>query len=353
MKKSIIYFIIFLIAIINNGCELLGDKDENYQEPAGWFTVLSNSLVNFDDGESFQEFGVYGLHFLDENKGWAIGSISRDGPDKTVIASTTDGGKNWKFNFMENYHGGDPYFFNMETGILAGNVIHRTTDAGETWTHRIIRPGEPAVGVTEVNFQNESIGWATGPFGAIAKTTDSGITWNYLDLGYEEERFGSISISGNNVWILGEIDPGRLIKTSNGGESWQTIPLPSREEGDSFVRFNEVHFMDEYHGWLVGSYRHIFYTSDGGNTWTLQYPQTQDQIDSDAIFSIDSHEGLNALALTSAGAILSTKNGGQSWEILMKRNNNSVNSTIQFMNENVAYAIQEKKLIKTVTRGEQ
>ncbi|MEX0721181.1 MAG: YCF48-related protein [Balneolaceae bacterium] len=346
--------IVFIVLItVLGGCGILGDNGNNYEEPDGWFTVLSDSLVSFNDDENFQELDVSNLFFLDENHGWVTGRLQRNGPDKAFAASTNDGGRNWKFNFIDNYtRAGDPFFFDMEKGIMAGNVIHRTSDGGSSWTHRMIQSGEPAVGVTTVKFQNQFIGWATGPFGAIAKTTDSGVTWNYLDLGYNEDRFESISIVGNDVWILGAIDPGRLIKTSDGGESWQNIPLPSRGEDDPLIRFDKVHFINKSNGWLVGSYRHIFHTADGGNTWTLQYPQTDEQIDTDSIISINALDSLNVLALTSAGAILSSKNGGQSWGIQVPKNNNSINTTIQFISENVAYAINGNRVFKTVTRGE-
>lgn len=341
-----------LIFSVIAGCDLLRDNHSTNTEPDGWFVILSDSTVSFDDDEQFEELLVQNLYFLDERRGWVTGSLHRDGPDFAFAASTSNGGKSWAFNFIDDYtRAGDPHFFDMKRGILAGNVIHRTTDGGNTWTHRMIQSGEPPVGVTTLKFQNPSIGWASGPFGAVAKTTDSGITWSYLDLGFDEDRFESISIVGNHVWLLGEIDPGRLIKTSDGGLTWQTIQLPSRGAGDPFFRFDQVHFVSESKGWVVGDFRHIYHTTDGGTTWTLQYPLTEDQIDDDTIISFDTYDGQIALALTNAGAILSTKNGGQTWDVQMPKNNNSINSKIQFISKNVVFAINGNRVLKTVTGG--
>jgi len=127
-----------------------------------------------------------------------------------------------------------------------------------------------------------------------------------------------------------------------------------RGENDSFLRFSDVHFIDDYRGWVAGDFRHIFFTDNGGETWELQYPKnpkTSEQVNYDAIKSIHSYDDLNLLALTSAGAILTSNNGGLTWEIQQDENHNGFNSKIRFINENVAYAVQGSKLIKTVTHG--
>jgi len=341
MIKKTVYI---TLIIILSGCGLL-NKDDKYNEPAGWFIVLSNSNANFEKTDAFQGIRVTNIYFLDKNKGWATGSVFRDGPNKAFATETTDGGRNWKFHFINNYTGaGDPYFFDMQTGIIAGNVIHKTTDGGQNWTNRMIGPDEPSYGVSTVTFVNQSIGWAAGSFGAVAKTTNTGRSWQYLNLGYEDYRFERIHTVGDKlIWILG---PEKLIKSTDGGNSWNQIELPSR------FRYYDTYFFDDKNGWIGGDFRHIYSTSDGGATWTLKYPLSENEIKSDAIFAVDFLDKQNALAITSGGGILSTKDGGENWTVQRSNQNDGCGKNIQFIDKKTAYATFGCKLYKTVTRGE-
>ncbi|MDZ7659644.1 sialidase family protein [Fodinibius sp.] len=344
-------YIFFVLIIFLGGCSLLNSDDDNYEEPAGWFTVLSNSNVNFETDEAFQEIRVTNLHFLNENNGWATGSIFRDGPDKAFVALTSDGGRNWEFRFIENYtRAGDLYFFDSQTGIVTGSVIHKTTDGGQSWSHRMIGPDEPSYGVSTVSFVNQSNGWAAGPFGAVAYTTNTGGSWQYLDLGYEEFRFERIhSVNEDLVWIVG---PKKMINTNDGGSSWQEISLPEFFSNFGNTSAYDTYFFSNNEGWVVGDFRHMYYTTDGGSSWTLKYPLTEEESKSDAISAIDFLDQQNALAITSSGTVLSTKDGGETWTVQKSEENDGCGKNIQFITDKIAYATFGCKLYKTITRGE-
>ncbi|MBM3235769.1 hypothetical protein FJZ31_05675 [Candidatus Poribacteria bacterium] len=41
-------------------------------------------------------------------------------------------------------------------------------------------------------------------------------------------------------------------------------------KADWETNFNDIHFVDAKHGWVIGEKRMIIHTDDGGNTWKRQ-----------------------------------------------------------------------------------
>ena len=41
------------------------------------------------------------------------------------------------------------------------------------------------------------------------------------------------------------------------------------------TRFNDIQFLNENQGWAVNGWGQIYSTPDGGNTWDLQFEQSQ------------------------------------------------------------------------------
>lgn len=58
-----------------------------------------------------------------------------------------------------------------------------------------------------------------------------------------------------------ETDTILLLKTTDGGNSWQKM-----ETGLGEKEFNHVKFLDKNNGWLLGKTT-IYKTEDGGNSW--------------------------------------------------------------------------------------
>jgi len=111
-------------------------------------------------------------------------------------------------------------------------------------------------------------GWAVGgssdfwDMGIILKTIDGGETW--------QVNKHPAGIIGNAVYftdsshgIIVGFNPfsGGLVRiTSDGGESWES-------PGVFNSWLNDVVFTDDSTGWVVGDYGFIWYTEDSGKTW--------------------------------------------------------------------------------------
>jgi photosystem II stability/assembly factor-like uncharacterized protein/pimeloyl-ACP methyl ester carboxylesterase len=106
----------------------------------------------------------------------------------------------------------------------------------------------------------------------ILKTIDGGATWKKVyqsDRPYEstwkasfpKDKIGYVTIQSYNPDTT--LTQQRIAKTTDGGDTWQEIPLVK----DSKAREFGIGFIDEYHG-FVGTMNHGYETKDGGATWS-------------------------------------------------------------------------------------
>lgn len=124
-----------------------------------------------------------------------------------------------------------------------------------------------------LHFINENVGWAGGYDGTILKTTNGGTNWNSKNIGTLDDIHSIFFIDSSVGWaVLYEFAPNRhgsIIHTTDGGESWN-VQLSIQD-----YTFHSIHFYDENNGWVVGSSGIAFHTTNGGNTWLQQFPNTQ------------------------------------------------------------------------------
>jgi photosystem II stability/assembly factor-like uncharacterized protein len=122
------------------------------------------------------------------------------------------------------------------------------------------------------DFVTPSIGWAVevGPAGEfrVFKTTDGAKHWQMqLDLGSSFAGFVPVSVQflDQEHGFIGAGDPfEQLNRTTDGGATWNSLPLPS----DS-ARVGGFGFSDTNHGWLLAGRQvfHLYETLDAGNSW--------------------------------------------------------------------------------------
>ena len=99
-----------------------------------------------------------------------------------------------------------------------------------------------------------------------------------------------------NGYILG--DGGTILKTTDGGATWQVQPSPG-------TSLNAFKFLDTGEGWVAADSGKIFKTVDGGNTWLSQNSGVQS-----SLTSVDFTDRLHGVAVGGSGVVLVTKNGG-------------------------------------------
>ena len=240
---------------------------------------------------------INAVHFINAEEGWTVGV---DSGLLGIMFKTSDGGRNWEFLRLSAKQAPTSVFFaDSSTGWMVGSTaspdgdedtggpsdILGTTDGGRTWNSQIRVP----VSLYDIFFIDKTSGWASGSKGAIYHTSDGGRSWNSqrseLELG---DGPTVLSSEGSKLFkIYGihfadaqtgyaaasaqEETTGRVLATSNGGETWAKL----RVVGDAGAR--DVLFISPSEGWiLVDKGQYIYHTVDGNRTW-LAEPRVFDQ----------------------------------------------------------------------------
>lgn len=115
------------------------------------------------------------------------------------------------------------------------------------------------------------------------------------------DKFFSLFLSDEQKgWVVG--NNGCVLKTIDGGNNWTKLNIQTNHA------LNNIRFIDAQ-GWIVGGGGTIMHSIDGGESWLPQKSGTQNTLLTS--YFIDTDIGF---ATGELGIILSTKNGGKSWE---------------------------------------
>jgi photosystem II stability/assembly factor-like uncharacterized protein len=173
----------------------------------------------------------------------------------------------------------DAWITSMNAGPGTAEIIV-THDGGETWTS-LPHPAPRAASEAAISFRTAEEGWLLigGQPGAGSQakelfgTTDGGRTWTHLSGGPAEMSPGyagsPVFTSAEDGWMaLAHV---ALIHSTDGGKTWTPALSASDDRGDPQ---SAVQFTDTQHGWTVLNYYQDFQarqalwsTSDGGATW--------------------------------------------------------------------------------------
>jgi photosystem II stability/assembly factor-like uncharacterized protein/pimeloyl-ACP methyl ester carboxylesterase len=283
------------------------DDIDFINEYEGWYVNGYGSIYHTRDGgatweKQLERKGTFFrcIAFVDSLTGFA-GTVGTgyfpNVTDTIPLYATSDGGKSWH---PVSYEG--PYVAGLcaldvvkEPYIQHGKLAYRvhiygvgrvgspanmlvSHDGGLSWTSRSM--GEDCKMLFDIKMfdANNGIVCAASDEAVdqsnalILKTSDGGNSWRKVyqsDRPYETtwkasfptDRVGYVTIQSYNP------DPGmkqqRIAKTTDGGESWQELPLVE----DAAARTFGIGFLDENRG-FVGTLNSGYETRDGGNTWT-------------------------------------------------------------------------------------
>ncbi|HLF15266.1 MAG TPA: T9SS type A sorting domain-containing protein [Bacteroidota bacterium] len=203
---------------------------------------------------------------------------------------TVDGGTTWNSAAVPDSSRSlvTMTFVSQTAGFIAAaynkSTLSRNTDGGTR--HRSLPVG--AASIRSLERAGFSAGSFTG--GMLLSTTDGGHSWS-VNTVFPDSVVYLLGASFLGPWV-GYItadfhpfigDPG-ILKTTDGGASWTTLPLP-----DSITTLRNVFFITEQYGYAVGSQFRggmisgvIIRTTDGGSTWQRQdFPNVTDLLDVD------------------------------------------------------------------------
>jgi hypothetical protein len=143
---------------------------------------------------------------------------------------------------------------------------------------------------------------ATSYWGGIVRTLDGGNSWDSIPGTENYLLWGIDRVTDNILWAVG--DYAAIIRSTDGGTTWEDKTIDSL--ASQGYAFRGCYFENKDTGWVVGDYR-IIYTEDGGNSWTLQKTASYRLY---GIDFIDQNEGWVA---GTGGTIFHTTNRGTNW----------------------------------------
>ncbi len=246
-----------------------------------WNTVYSNTNISFKS-----------VYFINESVGFAVGNY---------MLKTIDGGNSWLLfqPFITDIQ--EITFTTSQIGFLITSTgLYKTIDGGETWISTFSAP------CISISFPSQNVGYLHGDSNSIFKTIDGGETWT---LSTPNANPGNISIvsplffTAEDKGFFGGYYYGAFTKTLDGGATWNCINTDC--QSDIGVGIRSIYFYSATIGYAVcQSQNNILKTVDGGETWTSQNIAEATLND---VFFIDENVGF---IVGSSGEIFKTENGG-------------------------------------------
>jgi len=125
--------------------------------------------------------------------------------------------------------------------------------------------------LTGVQFLNNSVGFVWGMSGVLLKTTNGGNTWNTITTNTTDSINKIQFIDENTGYMM--VDS-VISKTTNGGALWTPLTLPAT------ISFKDFHFFDSQNGQICGQKTtpslsgYLYTTTNGGSSWNQIYTDT-------------------------------------------------------------------------------
>jgi len=250
------------------------------------------------------------------------------------------------------------WFLSNNIGIACGTggVILKTTNGGTNW---ISKTSGTTNDLMNLQFLNSNTGMCFGFRGPVLKTTNAGETWGVM-------AFGSIPatnilgggwfLDANNAVIgyaKSSYNQSRILKTTNGGTSWDTVftPSPSVQGWISYM-----HFSDSQNGYATVAYDTVYKTTNGGLNWSVINLGGTANLWTSGVWFFNSQTGFigGGVYPSNSGELFKTTNGGANWQLLT---NLYAIAKIQFIDNTYGYSLASNnsvgngRLINTTNGG--
>lgn len=184
--------------------------------------------------------------------------------------------------------------------------------------------------LTAVHFLNKDTG-IVGGGGVIRRTINGGADWttSYSGNIYVEDIIFPTPLTGYAAGADFSINKAMVLKTTNGGTSWNTIQL------DTNIFLKGVNFISDELGFIVGGNGFIGKTTDGGISWSYLSSGTTESLQK--VFFTDSLNGIVVGGLLNS-AILRTSDGGQTWGTVSHSSTEFLQS-VYFPSQSIGYIV--------------
>lgn len=336
-----------------------------------WLIILSSIILVAGKTASGQMRQIY----LDNQEDNEINKISFYSPSTGFVAFsdwigfTTDSGRTFTRKYITiNNVDFNGYNVNLLFGfwikglkafdqnniIAYGNyglvpAILSSSDGGNTFklVYHFQYAFYASNGIADMVFpQNDNIGYAVD-VDQILKTTDKGKSWFPVYTSPNSVFDHLVAVDNNNVFAISDDNTSdilssngkpfinnKILKTANGGSSWQKVNTPSGSIINAF-------FLTSNKGWLNIDNdldNDFYYTSNGGTNWTQKNKSEITPFYGSLFKFINDSTGF----ALSGFDVIKTTDSGSVWEPIPRDNNYSYlgygNNDLQVLNSNQLWA---------------
>jgi len=181
-------------------------------------------------------------------------------------------------------------------------IFHSLLFASNCFSQWIQQSSGTTNALYSVKFLNRNSGWIVGDYGTILKTTNGGNNWQSVPCPVGNKPLSMIHLVDSNViYIVGWFET--VLKSTNGGENWIIIRNGPWAQSDCY---DAVFFINENTGWMCGSSPKVMKTTNGGVTLDSIYLFSAYMTD---IYFKDANTGV----MCCEGAVFKSTNGGINW----------------------------------------
>lgn len=167
--------------------------------------------------------------------------------------------------------------------------------------------------ISDIQFISSTKGWIVGNSGMIMKSTDAGNSWTAVNSGVTN-NLQKIHFVNDQVGYAGFTGKSSILRTSNGGTSWQVVNLPVSPSTDTARTPYAIYFLSPSTGFVgcgKSAASDIFMTTDSGKTWTSKL----NLVSQSAYFTDIAFSGPNrgVAVANNYAQLYYTSNGGSTW----------------------------------------
>jgi photosystem II stability/assembly factor-like uncharacterized protein len=181
-----------------------------------------------------------------------------------------------------------------------------------------------SVSIRGLSVVDNNIAWISSSRGNVAITKDGGKTWDWQQVkGFEKADFRDIeAFSDKEAVIMSSGTPALLLKTIDGGASWQV----KYRNNDTAYFWDAMDFENPQHGFVMGDPVNkkllLMETKDSGNTWN--YYDGPDAAPLEAAFAASG-------TCIRTEKLFAMVTGGNLAEVITKTNNNWKHSAVPLL----------------------
>lgn len=206
------------------------------------------------------------------------------------LQQSIDSGKTWKK--VKSLSFGGAYSFNsmgvanskrVIGGLNSGGRTYLTEDAGQTWNQILIGRNQRVASIHFLDSMNVfavlngNTGSVDTPY--VYKSIDGGNSWSYHSKVMHKTSNTKLIFAKdapNIVYMPISGDDSLLLKSVDSAKTWMEIKLPFNIHSS-----NKLYAFSDTSIYAYGGYDQLYYTNNGGQTWTAKFkvPNSYDATD--------------------------------------------------------------------------